>query len=1012
MPLVRAHAPIGAFVVALALGVVDAGGQEPPTFRSGADVVVLDVVATDGKGRPFAELRKEDLLVFEDGRACEILSFRLVRAPSGPSPGGALAAQAAPAPVSAPAGSSAPAPATPARPSLVVLVFDRLSTVTAPLVRKGALDLTARAFPADTWFAVFKVYYSTRLLTAFTTDATRLRSAIEAATVGDPDIRGSRAPGLPPIRVPEEQPADRNNPQIPDLRPVADASGGEELLLAGRTSGYDSLYAILGVSRALAAVEGRKSIVYFAEGWQLPTQTQAVYDDAVSAANRANVAVHTVDARGLTSHKPMALTLVDSVLDRFTADHREGPGTGASTPALEAGGDSAGNPLLTRRMEYRLGQLNGPTMQRLADDTGGLEIANTNDLGAGLAAVAEELHQYYEVVYAPANPVADGRFRHIRVKVSRPGVQLRTRAGYFATPSQAPKLAAYELPLMLALGSDTPARDFAMETGVLQFGPKGSERECVLLAEVPLSQVQIAADPANDAYRGHLSLLGYVKDESGRVLFRLSHDWPIEGPLGAREAARGRSALFRRTLPLAPGRYVVSVAVQDRRTSGTSVAQTPFEVQPTGGGLSLGSIVQLERASPKDGTDAGDPLSVGEVSLVPRLRAFTAGSSAELPIFVPVYPARDAGPVELSVELRRDGQVVAEATPELPQPEPSGRIPWIGAIPAGGLRPGEYEITVTARQAEVTALARTLLSVVGGRETGARPAKATKPPDAALAALLERAGRYVVEYEDRFRNLVAEERYTQKAFGTGQGFTATETAPVRLSDGSQLQTTRADLVFVHLVGDVPWGVFRDVFEVNGNKVRDRDERLQKLFQAPSPSAIAQAGRILRESARYNIGPRRTVNVPTMALLFLHPKNQHRFAFEMGGRRRFGEFEGVEVAFVEQDRPTLTSDLAGGSVPVSGRFWIDATRGGVLRSETRYHFEPDRATGSIATEYRAEPQLGLWVPVEMTERYEDKPGTWKPVFRDPAEATARYSNYRQFTVSTDEKAALPKELPEP
>ena len=47
---------------------------------------------------------------------------------------------------------------------------------------------------------------------------------------------------------------------------------------------------------------------------------------------------------------------------------------------------------------------------------------------------------------------------------------------------------------------------------------------------------------------------------------------------------------------------------------------------------------------------------------------------------------------------------------------------------------------------------------------------------------------------------------------------------------------------------------------------------------------------------------------------------------------------------------------------------------------------------------------------MTERYEDRPGTHDPVFRHPAEATARYSYFRQFVVAVEGKASLPP--PEP
>ena len=393
----RPSTPIRTLAVAvsvtLALGGLRSLAQEPPPrFPTDAQVVVLDVVATDRKGKPVDDLRPNELQVLEDGRACEIRSFRLVRA--APQPAEAVV----PATAASEAGGPPVPPATPARASLVVLLFDRLTTKTAPLARQGALDLVSREFPADTSFAVMKIDYGVRLLAPFTTRPERLRQAIESATLGDPDVHGSRPPDSPPVAgVPPEDPAapaDPTSPRMPNLRGVADAVGKEVLSLSRRVEGYDSLYAVLGLAQALAVVEGRKSVVYFAEAWHLPVGVQPVYDDAVSAANRANVAVHTVDARGLTSHKPLALTPIDTVLDRFTADYQRGDGDGVPTRPIEAGGVPGNEPGLRAKMEPREEQLRGPRLARLAEDTGGLAIASTNDLGAGLAGVAQELRQY------------------------------------------------------------------------------------------------------------------------------------------------------------------------------------------------------------------------------------------------------------------------------------------------------------------------------------------------------------------------------------------------------------------------------------------------------------------------------------------------------------------------------------------------------------------------------------------------------------------------------------------
>jgi hypothetical protein len=123
-------------------------------------------------------------------------------------------------------------------------------------------------------------------------------------------------------------------------------------------------------------------------------------------------------------------------------------------------------------------------------------------------------------------------------------------------------------------------------------------------------------------------------------------------------------------------------------------------------------------------------------------------------------------------------------------------------------------------------------------------------------------------------------------------------------------------------------------------------------------------------------------------------------------------EGLEVQFEEVARPTLVDQEGRGDLPARGRFWIDPARGTVLRSETEFRFGPARARAHVVTRYRAEPKLALWVPSEMRERYEDLPGTPMPVFRSPSEATARYSNFRKFTVTIeDEKARLPEDPPE-
>ncbi|MGE5127348.1 MAG: hypothetical protein ACM3PV_13730 [Betaproteobacteria bacterium] len=341
--------------------------------------------------------------------------------------------------------------------------------------------------------------------------------------------------------------------------------------------------------------------------------------------------------------------------------------------------------------------------------------------------------------------------------------------------------------------------------------------------------------------------------------------------------------------------------------------------------------------------------------------------------------------------------------PDLPAPDAGGRIALIGALPISSCGPGSYEVLARARQAAAEAMEGTSFTIApapgaaaGGSSTaaseGARAplAAARRPIEAAadVLPLLEKAGRYVVEFQQSFRNVVAEEVYRQWA-------------------GSKVRTLRSDLVFVTVPGDLPWATFRDVYEVDGQKVRDRDARLEAIFARTSEASLERADAIRRESARYNLGPLyRTVNVPTLALSFLHPTQQWRFRWDRRGTRRFFGHDGIELHAVETARPTLVR-ADGGDLPAEARFWVEVGTGRVLRSETSFSrgVSPQLRDmlSSIDVQYRPEPALGLWVPAEMYERSDNVPYATRDDiegFDGTIQGRARYANLRRFSVTTD------------
>lgn len=273
-----------------------------------------------------------------------------------------------------------------------------------------------------------------------------------------------------------------------------------------------------------------------------------------------------------------------------------------------------------------------------------------------------------------------------------------------------------------------------------------------------------------------------------------------------------------------------------------------------------------------------------------------------------------------------------------------------------------------------------------------------------LASVLEVATLYVEQFKQDLSAVVAEEHYRQDVRARGTGAAATLTMA---SDTRQL---RSDLLLVNM-GRGRYVQFRDVYEVDGEAVRDRDQRLTGLFLDPSPSAAAQRERILEASARYNIGNvRRTLNVPTMPLMFLEAEFQPRFRFSRSEDPRKPSLLGIEadplpsrlwvIDYRETARQTIVRRADGRSdQPAQGRFWIDPGSGRVVMTEMS--IDGPSVKTVINVRYEPDPKTGLYVPTLMKERYD--------VSRDRTvvEGNAAYTNFRKFTVETEENLRTAK-----
>ena len=274
------------------------------------------------------------------------------------------------------------------------------------------------------------------------------------------------------------------------------------------------------------------------------------------------------------------------------------------------------------------------------------------------------------------------------------------------------------------------------------------------------------------------------------------------------------------------------------------------------------------------------------------------------------------------------------------------------------------------------------------------PAPVLEKPDAgtpSLEAILRSAAQYLDAYEQEASALVSEETYLQKT---------PEPDPKTTAVSRQL---RSDMLIIP-DATVGWLGFRDVFEVDGEQVHNRTDRLTALFMRPLPDRMAQARRIVFESSRFNLRSDifRTVNMPMMALRFLRFVDQRRSKFTLDGLQAVGGTRVALVRFEEQTKPRMIE--SNDAAPARGAFWIEPRTGRVVQSELLFD------TGKKATRLRVRVRVGYsaqpvgsasgaaaaeesWVPASMDEEYRLGKGALA------VEGHATYANYRRFKVET-------------
>lgn len=154
---------------------------------------------------------------------------------------------------------------------------------------------------------------------------------------------------------------------------------------------------------------------------------------------------------------------------------------------------------------------------------------------------------------------------------------------------------------------------------------------------------------------------------------------------------------------------------------------------------------------------------------------------------------------------------------------------------------------------------------------------------------------------------------------------------------------------------------------------------------------------------------RTINIPTLAILFLLPDISRRFEFTHNGEEAVAGRTAWKIDYREVQRPTLIRTSAPArrgpravepnqDLPMRGTLWVDPASGTVLK--TKPIAADAFLTSEISVSFREEPALQLWVPERMDEFYRSS-GDERDIT-----GTAMYTKYRKFGVTTDEAVRKP------
>lgn len=672
-------------------------------IRTDTNEVVVDVVVRDKKGKLVGGLGAQDFTLLEDGQPQQVTSVREIK--------GSLSAGVG----RKAEDTNGPADAT-RRVQLISLVFDRLGIDSRRLARQAANDLIKSDLSSDVYIAVFSSDLYLKAIQPFTNDRAKLKLAIErvsgggamtnyadanaaiklaaSSTSGSDGAAAAAAGGPRGSSVDGGGMAQESmNRMVNDMLEFAETSVQEQ-------QGRSSIFGLWGIVKEQNRLPGRKTVLFFSEGLQVPTSLVGQFRSMISSANRANVSIYAIDARGLSTAEDSAAAqaALNASLAVSQRQYRNTESLGVTR--VEANQFDRAMDSIRANPQVNLAEL--------AESTGGVLVANMNDFRKPLQRITEDIGSYYELIYRPSNSNLDGSFRAISTKLNRNDVTLQSRSGYFALPSvKGVNIMPYQVPLLKALSAVPLPRGLDFRASVWLGRPVSETFESTIIFEMPMRDITFRALDPGPSYRTHVSFLALVKNSEGRIVGKITNDIPVNLPKEKLDGFRAGSVFFTRQLRLAPGRYSIESAAGDLEGTRVSARKTSLWIPtPDSRHLGLSAIVLVRRLEDApENTLADNPFVVGNMRVVPTLEDHVpVGGKNALSFFFTIYPLLVPDPVDAAIEFYLDDKLIGGGKVELPPALADGRIPYIATIPLEKFQPGLYEVRVRARQGQQSAL--------------------------------------------------------------------------------------------------------------------------------------------------------------------------------------------------------------------------------------------------------------------------------------------------------------------